>query len=276
MIVFPNCKINLGLHITGKRSDGYHHLETVFVPVKWYDVLEIISSEKKEKIFSASGIIASENDSDNICLKAYSVLKNDFPEWIPPVGIYLHKTIPAGAGLGGGSADAAFTLRLLNQQFNLGLSPEQLISYAERLGSDCPFFIINQPCFATGRGEKLEPIHLDLSLYKFLLVSPPIHINTKEAFTKLVPTIPVKSIKEIIQQPVITWKEELKNDFEESVFEKHPAIENIKKNLYEAGAVYASMSGSGSTVYGLFNKAETISINFPSQYSTKESAGQLN
>ena len=274
MVSFPHCKINLGLNITGKRSDGYHNLETVFYPVKWYDVLEIICTENKKAdsktLFSASGIIATENENDNICLKAYAVLKNDFPDQIPLVEFYLHKTIPAGAGLGGGSADAAFTLKLLNQQFNLGLSSEQLINYAVSLGSDCPFFIINKPCFATGRGEALEIINPDLSAYKFLLINPHVHINTKESFAKLVPAAPAKSIKEIIHQPVPTWKEELRNDFEESVFEKYPEIENIKKNLYESGAVYASMSGSGSTIYGIFNKTETISINFPSHYFSKE------
>jgi 4-diphosphocytidyl-2-C-methyl-D-erythritol kinase len=272
VIVFPNCKINLGLHIAGKRSDGYHNLETVFFPVKWHDVLEIIRTDRTDqKIFSASGIIATENENDNICLKAYDALKNDFSDRIPSVEFYLHKTIPAGAGLGGGSADAAFTLKLLNQQFKLELSSEQLINYAKALGSDCPFFIINKPCFAMGRGEMLEPVNLNLSAYKFLLINPQIHINTKDTFEKLIPAVSAKSIKEIIQQPVTAWKEELKNDFEKPVVEKYPEIEAIKKKLYESGAVYASMSGSGSTVYGIFNKEETVSINFPPHYFSKES-----
>ncbi|MES1215472.1 MAG: 4-(cytidine 5'-diphospho)-2-C-methyl-D-erythritol kinase [Bacteroidota bacterium] len=281
MIVFPNCKINLGLHITGKRDDGYHNLETVFYPVKLYDVLEIIRKENTktdtgavyQASFSSTGIVATEIPENNICLKAYLLLKKDFPDRVSAVEFHLHKTIPIGAGLGGGSADGAFTLMLLNQKFSLDLSEEQLIQYAVQLGSDCPFFIINKPCFATGRGEILQAISIDLSAYKILLVNPQIHISTKEAFEKLNPATPVKSIKEIIQQPVITWKEELKNDFEKSVFEKFPEVETVKKQLYNAGAVYASMSGSGSTVYGIFKKEETISINFPAHYFTKESVG---
>ena len=275
MIVFPNCKINLGLNITGKRPDGYHNLETIFFPVKWYDILEIIRTEKTNntETFIASGIIATANSNDNICLKAFTILKNDFPDRLPAVEFYLHKTIPTGSGLGGGSADAAFTLTLLNKHFQLGLSTEQLINYASRLGSDCPFFIINQPCFSSGRGEILEPVSLDLSTYKIILVNPQIHIATNEAFARIVPAVPVKPVKEIIQQPVTTWKEELKNDFEIPVFEKYPEIGDIKKQLYECGAIYASLSGSGSTVYGIFPNTEVMAFNFPPHYSCKESTG---
>jgi len=278
VILFPNGKINLGLHITNKRSDGYHNLETVFFPVKWYDVLEIIPAGKSgdANTFSGTGIIATKNGNENICVKAYETLKYDFPNQLPPVQFYLHKTIPIGAGLGGGSADGAFTLKLLNQQFQLGLSPEQLIIYAGRLGSDCPFFIINRPCFATGRGEILETVTIDLSAYKLLLVNPSIEISTKDAFAKLVPAFPEKSLKEIISQPVNTWRANLKNDFEALVSEHWPEIGSIKRNLYDAGAIYASMTGSGSTVYGIFHKDDKISVNFPPHYTTKESAGELN
>ena len=278
MISFPNCKINLGLHITNRRSDGYHNLETVFFPVKWYDVLEIIPSKNTndDNTLSATGIIATKNGNENICTKAYTALKNDFPNRLPAVQIYLHKTVPVGAGLGGGSADAAFTLKLLNEQFHLGLSPEQLIIYASRLGSDCPFFIINKPCFATGRGEILETFTIDLSAYKFLLVNPSIDISTKEAFSKLVPAFPGKSIKEIVSGPVTTWKSSLKNDFEETVFKIWPELEAVKNNLYNAGAIYASMTGSGSTLYGIFPKNDKIGANFPRHYITKESTGELN
>ncbi|MEI9910433.1 MAG: 4-(cytidine 5'-diphospho)-2-C-methyl-D-erythritol kinase [Bacteroidota bacterium] len=181
--------------------------------------------------------------------------------------IHLHKVIPIGAGLGGGSADAAFTLKLLNDKFRLNLSTEQLVNYSLRLGSDCPFFIINKPCFATGRGDELlEPVSIDLGAYQFILVNPGISIPTATAFSQVTPTLPVTSTREIILQPVITWKDELKNDFEEVVFKTYPAISDIKNKLYHAGAVYASMSGSGSTVFGLFRKEEKVTLSFPSHY----------
>ena len=196
-------------------------------------------------------------------------MKKDFPQ-LSAVKIHLHKTIPAGSGLGGGSADGAFMLKLLNQKFDLELSTEQLLDYAVQLGSDCPFFIINKPCFATGRGEFLEPISIDLSAHKFVIANPGIHVSTAEAFSSLKPSLPSKSIKEIIQQPVETWKKELKNDFEESVFKKYPAIESIKAKMYESGAVYSSMTGSGSTVYGIFRKELEVSLDLPQNYFVKE------
>ena len=171
-----------------------------------------------------------------------------------------------GAGLGGGSADGAFTLRLLNDKFNLNLSTEQLIAYALQLGSDCPFFIENKPCFATSRGEVMTNIELDLSNYKFVVINPSIHINTATTFSLIVPTIPKKSIHEIIQQPISTWKHELVNDFESPIAIAHPAISSIKEQLYAAGAIYASMSGSGSTVYGIFEKTISVALNFPPSY----------
>jgi 4-diphosphocytidyl-2-C-methyl-D-erythritol kinase len=267
MISFPNCKINLGLHILNKREDGFHNLETFFFPLLLHDALEIIQAEKSN--FNSSGLAVPGLAEDNICLKAYRLLKKDFPA-IPTVSIHLHKAIPMGAGLGGGSADGAFTLKLLNEKINLNLSTAQLISYALQLGSDCPFFILNKPCFATGRGEILEPVSIDLSKYKFIIINPGIHVNTGWAFSQITPGIPEKSIKEIIQQPVETWKEELKNDFEEPVFNSYPEIKNIKDELYKQGAVYASMSGSGSTVYGIFKKDTGISLTFPSNYFVKE------
>lgn len=258
MIVFPNCKINLGLHILGQREDGFHNLETVFYPVPFKDALELIPSTNTEIEFTGTGLAVDGNAADNLCVKAYHLLKKDFPE-IPAVKIHLHKAIPLGAGLGGGSADAAFMLKLLNEKFKLNLSTAQLISYALHLGSDCPFYIINKPCFATGRGEALEEITVDLSAYKMVLINPGIHINTGWAFTNITPALPVKSIKKIIQQPVDTWKDELKNDFEDAVFTAHPAIKVIKETLYAQGAIYAAMSGSGSTIFGIFNS--TIDIN---------------
>ncbi len=249
MIVFPNCKINLGLNIIKKRDDGYHDLETVFVPAPLKDVLEIIRSPELK--FTSSGLVIDGKTENNLCLKAYGLLKMDFPE-LPSVHIHLHKNIPMGAGLGGGSGDGAFTLMLLNQKFNLRLTNQQLLKYALNLGSDCPFFILNQPCLGTGRGEILEPIPLNLAGYKIVLVNPGIHLSTREAFSKLTPAVPAKTIKEIVGQPIETWKNELLNDFEKPVFAVHPSIAKIKATLYSYGAVYAAMSGSGSTVFGLF------------------------
>ena len=274
MIVFPNCKINLGLRILRKRNDGFHDLETVFYPLPLYDVLEIIgdadSNQNETAIkFSSSGISITGTTADNLCIKAYHLLQKDFPQ-LPPVQMHLHKAIPTGAGLGGGSADAAFALKLISEKFNLDLSTSQLINYSLQLGSDCPFFIINKPCFATGRGEILEPLSTDLSAYTFIIVNPGIHINTAKAFSGITPALPAKSVNEIIQQPVETWKAELINDFEKSVFSQHPEIEIIKNNLYQKGAIYAAMSGSGSTVYGIFEKNAIPEFNFPAHYFTKK------
>ena len=267
MIVFPNCKINLGLNITGKRADGYHDLETVFFPVFLKDALEIIPNNSSNELmeYSCSGLEISSDSSNNLCVKAWHLLKKDFPE-LASVKLHLHKAILICAGLGGGSADGACTLQLLNSLFNLHLSTDQLISYALMLGSDCPFFIINKPCFATGRGEILEEIKLNLSTYKIVIVNPGIHINTAIAFSKIKPSAPAKSVKEIIQQPITTWKDELKNDFENAVFEEYQAVAAIKKSFYDNGAVYASMSGSGSTVYGIFKRSKSLSFNFPDHY----------
>lgn len=271
MIVFPNCKINLGLNIIGKRTDSYHNLETVFYPLPFYDVLEVIQSSNANSLYELflSGIAIEGNAANNLCVKAYQVLKKDFPQ-LPAVKIYLHKTIPAGAGLGGGSADGAFTLRLMNDKFNLNLSQQQLINYALALGSDSPFFIINKPCFAQKRGELLQIIDLNLSGYKLILINPGIHINTGWAFTQ-VQFSNTKNIKAIIQQPVETWKEFLTNDFELPVFEKYPEIKFIKNYLYEEGALYASMSGSGSSVYGIFERNAVINLKqMPAHYFIRE------
>ena len=256
MLSFPNCKINFGLNIINKRDDGYHNIETVFYPVPLTDVAEIIPTKNISVEFTTSGISVN-NDSSNLCIKAYNLIKKDFPN-LPPVKMHLHKVIPLGAGLGGGSADAAFILQLLNDKFSLALSKDQLIDYALQTGSDCPFFIINKPCFATGRGEVLHPIDLKLTAYKLVIINPGIHIDTKWAFSKIKPNQPKVSIKDIISQPVETWKDQLKNDFEIPVFAEYPEIKNIKEDMYIKGAAYASLSGSGSTVYALFKKDKTI------------------
>ena len=243
-------------HLAG--NDGFHDLETVFYPIQFRDFIEVIHTSAPFS-FTSSGNDIPGNKSDNLCIKAYELLKNDYPN-IPPAQLHLHKVIPTGAGLGGGSADGAFTLQLLNKKFNLDLSSEQLMKYALQLGSDCPFFIINKPCLATGRGEKLEPVSIDLSTYQIILVNPGIAVHTSAAFSNITPALPKKSTADIIQQPIDTWKEELINDFEDSIFKQHPSIAAIKDKLYNAGAIYASMSGSGSTVYGIFDKEVNIKI----------------
>ncbi len=277
MVTFPNCKINLGLTIAGKRSDGYHDLETVFYPVQLKDSLEIIESKNIQQSipnvqFSVSGLRVDSTNENNLCVKAYNTLKKDFPG-LPAIKMHLHKVIPMGAGLGGGSANGAFTLQLLNKKFDLGLTGNELIKYALQLGSDCPFFIINKSCVATGRGEKLERIDLDLSGYKFIIVHPGIHVSTAFAFSQVSEHLqrPGRSnLRKIIYQPISSWKEELKNDFEEPVFSKHPEIKMIKDQLYVNGAVYASMSGSGSAVYGIFDRDRSVNISFPPHYFVKE------
>lgn len=269
MITFPNCKINLGLSITRKRADGYHDLETVFYPIGLKDALEVVTSPPEKNIptvaFSASGLTIEGMPESNLCVKAWHLLKADFPS-LPAVRLHLHKVIPMGAGLGGGSADGAFTLQLLNKKYGLGLTPEQLIVYALQLGSDCPFFVLNTPCFATGRGEIIEPVPLLLSGYRFVLVNPGIHVSTGWAFANITPQQPALSIKDIIRQPIATWKDTLVNDFEAPVMQQYPAIKQIRQQLYDAGAIYASMTGSGSTVFGIFDTTTPLPLSFPPQY----------
>ena len=266
MVTFPNCKINIGLHITGKRTDGYHNLETVFYPLPLYDCLEIITlpNNETEPALTTSGLSIKGDAKDNICMKAWHLLKYDHPG-LPGVVMHLHKAIPMGAGLGGGSADGAFMLKMLHEKYNLQLSEQQLIQYALALGSDCPFFIINKPCFGGGRGEVLKPISLDLSRYHFVIVNPGIHVNTGWAFKQLQIQPPVNSLLQAVQAPVDTWKEIVVNDFEKVVSAQYPAITEIKEALYKQGAVYASMTGSGSTVFGLFAAKPSLPA-FPGEY----------
>jgi 4-diphosphocytidyl-2-C-methyl-D-erythritol kinase len=258
MIVFPNCKINLGLHITRKREDGYHDLETVFFPVHRHkDVLECVKTEEIPSagsvVLSCSGLPVSGNSDDNLCVKAWHLLKKDFPDLLP-VQMHLHKEIPMGAGLGGGSADGAFALRLLNDVFRLNLTQQQLMTYALQLGSDCPFFILNKPCIATGRGEQLEEIELDLSAYTIVVADLKIHVSTATAFSGITPKKPAHSLKDIVRLPVAEWKNVLVNDFEKTVGKKYSEIIVFKEMMYNTGALYASMTGSGSAVYGIFDR----------------------
>lgn len=268
MICFPNAKINLGLNIVSRRANGYHNLETVFYPIRLKDALEIVPSESNEPYrFFQTGIEIKGNADDNLVIKALKLISQE--KEIPPIDVHLLKKIPFGAGLGGGSSNAAFMLKLLNETFSLGYSEIDLIRLAAQLGADCPFFIINKPAFATGIGEELEVIELDLSNYVFVLVKPDVFVSTKDAFAMITPAQPEISLKEIIKQPVSEWKELMRNDFEASIFPKYPEIGKIKQKLYDYGAVYASMSGSGSSVYGFFEK--DIDIRFDNCFVWKNS-----
>ncbi|MFN8336590.1 MAG: 4-(cytidine 5'-diphospho)-2-C-methyl-D-erythritol kinase [Cyclobacteriaceae bacterium] len=259
MISFPPCKINLGLNVISKRSDGYHNLETCFYPLPLTDALEILPTDTLS--FNLSGNAIPGDAADNLCLKAYKLLQKDFD--LKPVAIFLHKVIPSGAGLGGGSSDGAHTLRLLNNLFKLNLTTEKLKSYALQLGSDCPFFIEDKPMLGTGRGEVLTEIDVNLHGKFLVLVKPDIHVSTAEAYGGVLPTVPPTGIKEILEgQPVGAWKDVLINDFEKSVFAKHPLIGAIRQQLYQHGALYASMSGSGSSVFGIFEKPVDLKSQF--------------
>ena len=254
MITYPNAKINLGLNIVEKRPDGYHNLETVFYPINLQDALEVTKLEGEgEYNLKVSGVPIEGVPDNNLVVKAYRLLKKDFPD-MAPINIHMYKHIPTGAGLGGGSSDAAFMLKLLDKKFKLNISTEKLDEYAAILGADCAFFIQNKPVFATGIGNIFEEISLSLKGYYIVLIKPDIFVSTKDAFANILPKQPAHSLKEIVRMPVETWRATMKNDFEESVFQKFPEIAAIKDKLYDMGAVYASMSGSGSSVFGIFRE----------------------
>ena len=261
MIVFPNCKINLGLNVVAKRSDGFHDLETVFYPLPLHDVLEIVPAQNGTNSFQSTGLAIPGDPEDNICLKAVKLLNKDYQ--VPAVNIHLHKVIPMGAGLGGGSSDGTSSLKLLNEMFSLGLDQERLQDYARQLGSDCAFFVVNRPVFGYGKGDRFLPLALDLSRFKIVLAIPPYHINTARAYEVIKPAVPAKSARTITEMAVEEWRNFFVNDFETSVFAKYPEIAEIKKRLYGLGAAYASMTGSGSAVYGLFRNEPPIKDAFP-------------
>lgn len=259
MLVFPNCKINLGLNIIKKREDGYHDIETVFYPVNWCDALEIIEVKDQSEpfIFSESGLIINGKKEDNLIFKAWKLITE--LKAIPPIKVHLHKNLPMGAGLGGGSADAAFFINLIDEKFDLHLSYPQKIELASKLGSDCSFFITNEPVLATKKGNVFSPISIDLSNYYILVVYPNIHSNTKNAYDGIVPKPSQTNLRYAIEnQPVTEWKKVLVNDFEETVFIKYPQIKTLKDSFYDNGALYACMSGSGSSVFGIFDKEPVI------------------
>ena len=258
MITFPIAKINLGLNVVEKRSDGYHNLETVFYPVRIKDALEVFEMAPDfpspvDCDLKVTNIRIEGDEQKNLVVRAYNLLKQAFPN-LPRIHVHLYKGIPTQAGMGGGSSDCGYMITLLNEMFHLGLSEQQMINNAARLGADCAFFISSRPAYAEGIGEKLQPIALDLSGWYLAIVRPAIPVSTKEAFSLINPHHPAKNCRDVVMQPVETWRDALVNDFEQSVFALHPEIGAIKDRLYEMGAVYAAMSGSGSSLYGLFRQ----------------------
>lgn len=258
MITFPIAKINLGLNVVERREDGYHNLETLFYPIPIKDALEVhVMDEAFPSAVACdlkvSNIQIEGDEQRNLVVKAYQLVKEDFPT-LPRLHVHLWKGIPTQAGMGGGSSDCAYMIMLLNSMFGLGLTDEQMMQYAARLGADCAYFIKSTPCYAEGIGEQLQPVSLDLTGWHIGVVRPDIPVPTKEAFSRIHPHRPQKNCRDVVKQPVETWRKELVNDFEESVFALHPEIGAIKEKLYTMGATYAAMSGSGSALFGLFQK----------------------
>lgn len=254
MVVFPNAKINIGLNVVSKRPDGYHNLETIFYPVSLRDALEMVESDKTK--LTTSGIEIDGPTDKNLVLKAYYLLQPQFN--LPPVHFHLHKAIPFGAGLGGGSADAAFALKMLNDYFELKLSDIQLERFASQIGADCPFFIRNKPVFATGIGNEFHEIEIDLSEYHIVILKPPFSVGTAEAYQNVTPRKPKFNLPEITRTAICDWKYLVVNNFEDSVIPKYPQIGSLIQLLYDSGASFASMSGSGSAVYGIFRNSPVI------------------
>ncbi|MCF2489794.1 4-(cytidine 5'-diphospho)-2-C-methyl-D-erythritol kinase [Dyadobacter sp. CY347] len=258
MLVFPNAKINIGLNIVEKRPDGYHNIESCFYPVGWSDALEITLEERFS--FESDGIAIPGSVSDNLCTKAYQMIAADYP--LPPVKMHLLKSIPIGAGLGGGSADAAFAIKALNEQFDLKISFEKQLAYARRLGSDCAFFIPNKPAYCFEKGDLFEDIELNLKGKWIVLVNPGLHISTVEAYSGIVPKHGGHDLRHVLKEPIANWKFQVKNDFEATLFPKYPLLAEIKEALYEQGASYAAMSGSGSTLFGIFEQEKDLEKHF--------------
>lgn len=257
MVTFPCAKINLGLNIVARRNDGYHNIETVFYPIPLHDNLEVVSAPNATQpcLLHETGLQLDSSPQSNLVVKVYQLLKEDYAQ-LPPIEVWLHKRIPSGAGLGGGSSDAAFMMRLLNEQYNLGMEDDDIEYRLGKIGADCPFFYKAHPAYATGIGDILTPINFDLAGWNLLLVKPRVHVSTKEAYALVSPKPSKENLLLSLERPVETWKDTVKNDFETSVFYKHPEIAAIKQTLYDMGAVYASMSGSGSSVFGLFRNRQ--------------------
>lgn len=270
MITFPLAKINLGLNVVERRPDGYHNLQTVFMPVPLTDALEVHEMDaafpsEVDCDLKVTNIAVEGDEQRNLVVRAYNMLKAEFPQ-MPRVHAHLRKDIPTQAGMGGGSSDCAAMLLLLNSMFHLGLTQQQLIDRAAQLGADCPIFVLNRPAYAEGIGEKLTPIELSLQDYYLAIVRPNIPVPTKEAFSRIKPHMPAKNCLDIVRQPIDTWRHELVNDFEESVFALHPEIGAVKQRLYDLGAVYAAMSGSGSALFGIFKKEPALEGEFQGMY----------
>ncbi|GAB3856039.1 4-(cytidine 5'-diphospho)-2-C-methyl-D-erythritol kinase [Hymenobacter terrigena] len=272
MLTFPNAKLNLGLYVTQRRPDGFHTLESVFVPLPWTDALEMLPAPAGGATsLTLTGRPIPGDPATNLCLKAYELLQADFPK-LPPVQLYLHKIVPIGAGLGGGSADAAFALRAANDLFSLNLATETLESYARRLGSDCAFFIRNKPVLAVEKGDVFEEIDLNLKGVPCVVVYPNLHISTAEAYARITPQPPKFPLREALAQPMSAWRDTVSNDFETALTPSHPVLAEIKQQLYAAGATYASLSGSGSAVYGLWDGGEPAAMAWPAAYTVWQGA----
>ena len=261
MVTFPNAKINIGLNITSRRDDGYHNIETIMVPIPWCDILEIVPAKGPESTLTIHGRPVNCPTEKNLVMKAYRAMEKRYN--LPAVDIFLHKIIPDGAGLGGGSADAAFTLSALNQLFEIGASDAELADIASTIGADCPFFIYNKPMLATGIGTDFTPISLDLSGYKILVIKPQVSVPTAQAYSGVTPSQPLTTLCDLIDTPITQWQSTIKNDFEDSIFPLHPIIKEIKQQIINMGAKYASMSGSGSAVYGIFESDKLAEENLP-------------
>ncbi len=266
MICFPTAKINIGLKVLGKRQDGFHNIESVFYPIALSDSLELLPAKENESlILSTSGISIPGDLASNLCFRAYELIRKDYP--IPGMRLHLHKNIPIGAGLGGGSSDAAFFIRLINDCMELGLAWGEMHHYAKQLGSDCSFFITNRAAMVTGRGDEMEPVNLNLKGYKLVLVCPSVHISTAEAYRLIEPEDSVFALEDFVtSSPVSEWKGFLQNDFEKSIFKIHPLLASIKQALYDEGALYASMTGSGAAIYGIFDEKTRMMKKFDSSF----------
>ncbi|MDX1902790.1 MAG: 4-(cytidine 5'-diphospho)-2-C-methyl-D-erythritol kinase [Thermonemataceae bacterium] len=266
MLAFPNAKINIGLFITEKRSDNFHNLASCFYPIGWSDILEIVTAQTS--ILHITGLEVSGNQDDNLCMKAYKLLQEDFD--LPSISVFLHKVLPMGAGLGGGSSDAAFMLKLLQQSFNLTIDNSQMLAYARKIGSDCAFFVENTPKYCYEKGDKFEPISLDLKGKYLVVVYPDIFISTKEAYEHIQPKSLDWNLKTYLEKtPIEDWKNSVINDFEKVLFPKYPLLEHTKQYFYDKGALYASMSGSGSSIYGIFEQ-KPENITFPTNFKVWE------
>jgi len=268
MVLFPHAKINLGLQVIEERDDGLHNIVSCLYPINWCDMLELI--EEKELRFTMSGLDIPGSTNDNLCFKAYHLIKDQFD--IPPIHIHLHKVVPIGAGLGGGSSDAAFTLLGLQKMFDLPLSATDLRQLASKLGSDCAFFIGDKPVMATGKGDELEEIELSGTEEYLVVVTPPIQVNTGKAYSMLSPSLPTTNLKNDLFNNISQWSQSITNDFEATVFQQYPAISRIKEVLLEQGALFASLSGSGSSVFGIFKDKSSVRSWFDDDYLVWEQA----